>query len=301
MTFFFISFILSLFSNDINSKSEDYYYCLNPENPINSNGFCQLLDIPASDGYKCCTMAVKYDKETSYNCIAIQTEYTKNQQTLNEYISKRNLDYLFTSSGGEFMIDCGSPLVVQKAYKKYSEPFLNCYDYHLQGVENKSYCYENDIPEDEGSKCCFLEKNTKNNNGNIINDKRCYIIDETYLSDKKNLNDYLLAESNLDDLKYINNTNITINCKNYKTFYFKSNSLSYLENPGDDETNPGDNQEKNDKKKSGLQTWIIIVIVIGGCIIIIGGFIILIIKCRKKNLDQSNNTIITEPGIGPKA
>ena len=61
-----------------------------------------------------------------------------------------------------------------------------------------------------------------------------------------------------------------INCKNYKTFY---NSLSYLENPGDDETNPGDNQEKNDKKKSGLQTWIIIVIVIGGCIIIIGGII----------------------------
>lgn len=52
MTFFFISFILSLFFNDINSKSEDYY-CLNPENPINSNGFCQLLDIPASDGYKC--------------------------------------------------------------------------------------------------------------------------------------------------------------------------------------------------------------------------------------------------------
>ena len=104
----------------------------------------------------------------------------------------------------------------------------------------------------------------------------------------------------MDDLKYINNTNITINCKNYKTFYFKSNSLSYLENPGDDETNPGDNQEKNNKKKSGLQTWIIIVIVIGGCIII-GGIIILIIKCRKNKLDQSNNTIITEPGIGPKA
>ena len=185
MTFIFISFIISLFFNNIHSKSEDYYFCLDPEKKINSDDICQLLNIPASDGYKCCTMAIKYGKETSYNCIAIQTEYTKNQQTLNEYISKRNLDYLFTSSGGEFIINCGSPLVVQKDYKKYSEPFLNCYDYHLQGVENKSYCYENDIPEDEGSKCCFLEKNTKNNNGNIINDKRCYIIDETYLSDKK--------------------------------------------------------------------------------------------------------------------
>ena len=37
------------------------------------------------------------------------------------------------------------------------------------------------------------------------------------------MNDFLLDETNLNNLKYIKNTNITINCKNNEIFYFKGN------------------------------------------------------------------------------
>ena len=38
----------------------------------------------------------------------------------------------------------------------------------MTGTQNEYDCINNDIAEQEGSKCCFEETSTINNNGNII-------------------------------------------------------------------------------------------------------------------------------------
>ena len=46
------------------------------------------------------------------------------------------------------------------------------------------------IPEKEKSQCCFMETQQRDDTGNTIKDKRCYIIQDDYLNNKYNLNDF---------------------------------------------------------------------------------------------------------------
>ena len=223
MIYFFTNILILTYIRYIKSKSEEYYECLNPYKAISSPDECISINIPESEGFKCCSMSITYDSETSYNCIVLETQYTKDQNTLNEYFSKRSMASLFTSVGGEMKVDCGSSLKIEENYKKYSDEFFNCYNGHIKGVENENDCINIDIPIEENNKCCYLEITKLDNNGEKINDKRCYIIDNIYFSEQKSLNDFLLDETKLSNLKYIKNTNITINCKNNEIFYFKGN------------------------------------------------------------------------------
>ena len=75
-------------------------------------------------------------------------------------------------------INCGNNLKIEENYKKLSDEYLNCYNNHINGTEIENDCILNDIPEEEGSKCCFVETSTKNKIGNIINDKRRYVIQD---------------------------------------------------------------------------------------------------------------------------
>ena len=306
MNFFYISFFIILFLvllSNIQSKTEEYYECINPDNTISDPSKCTSIKIPVSDGYKCCAMKIQYGTETSYNCFAIETEYTKDSKTLNDYMSKRNLDFLFTSTGGQMSVDCGNFLSVQKTYKKYSDSFLNCYNGHIQGVENESNCYDIDIPEEENSKCCYLEKLQHDKNGGIISDKRCYIIDNIYFSGDKELSDFVLDESNLNSLNDIKDTNIIIKCKNIETFYLNKidDDIEVIESTlkldfnieMDSDIPPN---EEPEKKKSGLSS-LKMGLIIGACVIfVIGGVTIFIIcYCKKKGAnDQSIGS------IGPK-
>lgn len=140
-------------------------------------------------------------------------------------------------------------------YEKMSDEYFNCYKSHINGVENENDCQKYDIPEKEKSKCCFLESLKKDNKGNIIKDKRYYIIQDEYFTKEKNLNNYLIDKSNLKSLDQVKNIIITINCKNYDVFYFKSkfektpplnddtkkteilSSSTYI-NPNDDDNKP---------------------------------------------------------------
>ena len=214
MIYFFTTILILTYIRYIKSKSEEYYECLNPYKAISSPDECISINIPESEGYKCCSMSITYDSETSYNCIVLETQYIKDQNTLNEYFSKTSMASLFTSVGGEMKVDCGSSLKIEENYKKYSDEFFNCYNGHIRGVENEYDCINIDIPIEENNKCCYLEITKLDNNGEKINDKRCYIVDNIYFSEQKSLNDFLLDETNLSNLKYIKNTNITINCKN---------------------------------------------------------------------------------------
>ena len=306
MNFFYISFFIILFLillSNIECKTEEYYECINPDNTISDPSKCTSIKIPVSDGYKCCAMKIQYGTETSYNCFAIETEYTKDSKTLNDYMSKRNLDFLFTSTGGQMSVDCGNFLSVQKTYKKYSDSFLNCYNGHIQGVENESNCYDIDIPEEENSKCCYLEKLQHDKNGGIISDKRCYIIDNIYFSGDKELSDFVLDESNLNSLNDIKDTNIIIKCKNIETFYLNKidDDIEVIESTlkldfnieMDSDIPPN---EEPEKKKSGLSS-LKMGLIIGACVIfVIGGVTIFIIcYCKKKGAnDQSIGS------IGPK-
>jgi len=309
MNFFYISFFIILFLillSNIECKTEEYYECINPDNTISDPSKCTSIKIPVSDGYKCCTMKIQYGTETSYNCFAIETEYTKDSKTLNDYMSKRNLDFLFTSTGGQMSVDCGNFLSVQKTYKKYSDSFLNCYNGHIQGVENESNCYDIDIPEEENSKCCYLEKLQHNENGGIISDKRCYIIDNIYFSGEKDLSDFVLDESNLNSLNDINDTNIIIKCKNTDAFYLNKidDNIEVIESTlkldfnieMDSDIPP---IEEPEKKKSGLSS-LKMGLIIGACVIfVIGGLTIFIIcYCKKKGANSANDQSIGS--VGPK-
>ena len=286
MNYFYISYsfiiLLSLLVQN-ESKSDEYYDCMNSDKTIYLPIFCTTKKIPVANGYKCCSMGINYGNSTSYNCFAIETEYTKDVKTLDEYISKRNLDFLFISTGGQISIDCGGSLIVKKTYKKYSEPFLNCYKGNIQGVENANDCIENDIPEEENSKCCYIEKAKMNGNGNVTYDKRCYIVDKRYFSGKKNLKDYILEESNFNNLDDIKNYNIIIKSKDYDAFYVINIEDTSFEN--------------HKKKKPGL-SWLIILFIVFGCILFLIG-VIFTVYCF---INKRKVKISVNPGSdGPNA
>ena len=240
-------------------------------------------------------MKITFNQESSYNCFALETKYAKNKETLNEYISSNNISFLFTSMGGKVDIDCGFNFTVSETYNKLSDDYLNCYNNHINSIENEYNCTLNDIPD---NKCCFVQTSTKKANGKIINDKRCYIIQNEYFTKNKNLNNYLLDESN-NNLNEYNNTNITIKCKNYDIFFFlgsdnniqspipskeKSDIIEKSEN-----IDTSENvfvKSESSYNKSGIKAWAIILIIIG-VIFCIG--IIIVIIAYFKNKKKSNS------------
>ena len=274
MSLFFIYFLIVFIIKEIHGKSEEYYKCINPDKTVNSANTCTNINIPYSDGYKCCSMKVKYESVTSYNCIVLDRKYTASQLTLNEYLSKGSLFSLLRETGGEIEIECEDSLKVTQKYEKLSNEFLSCYNGHIKGVEKVDECKSNNIPEEEKGKCCFVETTKVINNKTKINDKRCYIIQDEYFTKEKNLKNYLLDESNVNNLDEIKNADITINCKNYNPYVYKS-LLTY--DDSDDENPP--EIEPKDKDKSGFPVWAIIIIVFGS-LIIIGGVIFVYYKIK---------------------
>ena len=282
MSLFFIYFLIVFIIKEIHGKSEEYYKCLNPDKTVNSANTCTNINIPYSDGYKCCSMKVKYESVTSYNCIVLDRKYTASQLTLNEYLSKGSLFSLLRETGGEIEIECEDSLKVTQKYEKLSNEFLSCYNGHIKGVEKVDECNGNNIPGEEKGKCCFVETTKVINNKTKINDKRCYIIQDEYFTKEKNLKNYLLDESNVNNLDEIKNADITINCKNYNPYVYKS-LLTY--DDSDDENSP--EIEPKDKDKSGFPVWAIIIIVIGIIIIIVGG-IFAYRRLKKSSVTGSN-------------
>ena len=92
------------------------------------------------------------------------------------------------------------------------------------------------------------------------------MIQDKYFTDDKNLSDYLLDDSNINNLDEIINTNITISCKNYDTFFFKGPRQKKIKMNQNDE-NDGNNGESvnsfSSKLESRLKTWAIILVVFG--------------------------------------
>ena len=259
---------------NIEGRSEEFKECIDPTKTVYSVSDCINIKIPDSDGYNCCAMKITFNQDSTYNCLALEKKYTTSQEELNEYMSKKNISFLFASVGGKMEIDCGNKLQISENYKKLSEEYMNCYNNHIKGTDNENICTENDIPASEGSKCCFVESSTKRGNGNIINDKRCYVIQDEYFTKNKNLTNYLLDESN-NNLDEYNNTNITINCKNYGTFFFSGfdrTIKSYRINGTNEETENIDDDEDfiinipSSSSNLGLKAWSIILIIVG-CII----------------------------------
>ena len=288
---------------NIEGRSEEFNKCVNPEKTIFYASDCTKIQIPDSEGFNCCAMKITFNQESTYSCLALEKKYTSSQEVLNEYISKNNISLLFASVGGKMEIDCGNKLKISENYKKLSNEYLNCYNNHIKGIDNENNCTKNDIPSNEGSKCCFVETSTKNDNGNIVNDKRCYIIQDKYFTKNKNLNNYLLDESN-NNLDEYSHTNISITCKNYDTFFYsgfdKNINIPFsTPNEKSDDIEKTEHIDSTDgfyyKKppsSSGIKSWAIILIIIG-CIIFIG--IIILVSCccvkrKKKDLKVEKNS-----------
>ena len=156
-------------------------------------------------------MKVTFGTKTSYKCFPLENEYINNKTLFELYVSsKKNLGYFFADSEGEIEIECRNNTIKAENFEKYSNEYLNCYNYSLIGVENENSCFQNDIPVKDGSKCCYLESYQINPDGNIKEDKRCYPIPNEYLTKNKTLKNYLMEATNLETLDYICNTNITI-------------------------------------------------------------------------------------------
>lgn len=305
MNFLMICILILSNMKIFQGKSEEYYECLNTQKTIKSSSECTNIKIPDSDEYKCCSMKITFNNESSFNCFPLENKYTESQELLKEYISKRSLAGLFGTMGGQMEIECGNEIKMTENYEKLSDEFLNCYNNHMNGTQNENDCINNDIPNKEGSKCCYIETSTINNNGNIIDDKRCYIIQDEYFTKEKNLSNYLLDESNSKSLDQIINTNVTINCKNYGTYFFNgqvkytgpiSSSNETIEtnsiiNYTDNIDSNFDKISRPEKEKSNSKTWIIIVVIIA-CIIFIGIIILIIAiyyKKKKNSLANNNN------------
>jgi len=295
---FIINILISLLINNIQGRSEEYKECVNPDKTVYSSSDCTKIEIPDSEGYKCCSMKITLNQDSSYSCIALENKYTTSQEILNEYMSKKNISYLFASLGGKMEIDCGNKSTLSVNYKKLSDEYLNCYNNHIKSIENENNCTKNDIPSNEGSKCCFVETSTKSENGKIINDKRCYLIQDEYFTKNKSLYNYLLDESK-NNLNEYSNTNITINCKNYDTFFYSGFDKSIIIPSSSQESSDiVENTEKIDtlikkskSKDSGLKAWAIILIILGLSIFI--GIIVIIFVCLRKSKKISNEKVDT--------
>ena len=292
----YLVFILEI--KNIVGRSDEFNNCVNADRTISSISDCTNIKIPDSEGYKCCSMKVTFNKESTYSCLALEKKYATNQDALNEYMSKNDISFLFASVGGNVDIDCGNKLKITENFKKLSDEYLNCYNNNIKGIDNENNCTTNDIPASEGSKCCFVETSTQNDNGNIVNDKRCYLIQDKYFSNNNNLNNYLLDESNnnMDEYK---KSNISISCKNYGTFFYSGIDGSSNSYKSSDIIEPNENSDTTEDNRiiirpsssdSGLKAWAIILIIIGG-IIFIGAIILIVVCClRKKNIENKNDT-----------
>ena len=303
--------LILLLLEKVKGKSQEYYLCIDPNKSVSSTSLCASLKIPESDGYKCCGMKITINKSSSYSCFAIEKKYTTSQEVLEEYISAGSLAILFSSIGGQMEIECENDMKITQNYEKISDEYLNCYNSHINATENENDCIKNNIPDKEGVKCCFVETSEINNNGNIIDDKRCYIIQDEYFTKDKDLNDYLLDQSGSGNLDEIINTNVTIKCKNYDKYYFQGkyvpiNPVTNILNDHttDDSTNYNFNdvttESSNDlnlnesiinrlplsekEKKSKLKSWVIIIIILALVIMIGIIALIIILYCRNKKI-----------------
>ena len=307
--------IISIHFVELKERSEEFNECINLERTIISPSDCLNINIPSSEGYKCCPMKITYNNESSYSCLALDNKFTTNKGVLSEYLSQRDISFLFASFGGQIEIECSNNLKTSENYRKLSNEYLSCYNNHIKGIENENDCFQNDIPVAEGSKCCFVETAVEYNDGNFISDKRCYMIEDEYFTKNKNLNNYLLDKSGIKNFDEVINTNVTIHCKNLDTYFFSSinNDIKYslpsnlISDNNIDFENNNDSSIISDfiensgqiryepltqKKNSGKKTWVIILIIIVS-LILIGIIIILFIcfYCRKKNeLSQLNIT-----------
>ena len=279
----------------LNENNKEFLECINPKKIAYSSSECTSIKIPDSEGYKCCSMEIELDGNTTYNCFALENEYTKNKTILNEYIANRSIFSLFGANGGQIKVECGNEINSTINYEKISDEYSNCYQSHINGVDNENDCHKYNIPEKEKSQCCFMETQQRDDTGNTIKDKRCYIIQDDYLNDKNNLNQYLLDKTNKKSLNEIKNVNITINCKNHDIFEFKGKLEDQKKNQNINNTDVlssdienTDNQKEpvifnstNKKKDSGLSAGAIVGIIIA-CIAVLGGGAILIIYCVRK-------------------
>ena len=294
MNILIIYLIVFLKIKNIEGRSEEFNECVELDKTVYSVSDCTNIKIPDSEGYNCCAMKITFNQDSTYSCLALEKKYTTNQDVLNEYMSKKNISFLFASVGGKIEIDCGNKLKISENYKKFSDEYLNCYNNHIKGIDNENNCTKNDIPASEGSKCCFVETSTKSDNGNIINDKRCYIIQDEYFTHNKNLINYLLDESN-NNLDEYNKTNITISCKNYDTFFysgFDNNLISIGNSDIIEKTESFDTSVDtiikipSSSSKSGLKAWKIILVILGS-IIFIGIIIFIALFCLRKKKKES--------------
>ena len=315
--YIYFLFLFFLNINKNKAQSEEYYECLSPEKDAISPYDCISVKIPEKDGFTCCSMKVTFGTKTSYKCFPLENEYINNKTLFELYVSsKKNLGYFFADSEGEIEIECRNDTIKAENFEKYSDEYLNCYNYSLIGVENENSCFQNDIPVKDGSKCCYLESYQINPDGNIKEDKRCYPIPNEYLTKNKTLKNYLMEATNLETLDYICNTNITIKCNNYEKYELKTmtifNQTNVLLNNRNQTTilnndltqilttipiiesyvidstiiqsnNNNDNNRKSSSDENGVKAWVIILIIIGSLILI--GAIIAIIICvnRKKS------------------
>ena len=179
----------------------------------------------------------------------------------------------------------------------------------------------------------FQKNGKKQKNGTIIDNKRCYIIQDLYFTKNIDLNNCLNDKLENENLEQIYNLNVTVSYKNYDTFNFigKSGSPPPLQTspqsslnsltsvPSIDETDmesimptssykiihtykiPPITDEHKDKESETIhntksKTWIIIISIIGGIIFLaIIGLIIYSIKKEIKN--QNLIGIILHPLI----
>ena len=271
--------------NEIECKSKEYYNCLNKNPGLYSSSSCTSIEIPETDGYKCCYMKIKYNGEYSFNCIPIENKYSQNKESLKEYISSNSLLSLFTPYGGEREINCGETITISEEYKNFSTEYLNCFNNHIDGVNNSNDCHKNEIPKEDKGKCCYVETYQKKENNSFTHDKRCYIVDDQYFSGKKILRNFVSDFSNLKNLDELKNANISVNCKNYPIFFYQGKSDSDPSSNGTDINHNTDSEfvENN----SGLETWVIIIIVFAN-IFLIAGLGLFIYYYYKKN---SNNLL----------
>ena len=314
MNFFLIYFFILLISiKKLQGFSEEFYDCIDPDRIIRYPSDCTSIRIPDEEGFKCCSMKIMDENNSTYSCFTLENKYSTNQQEFKEYLSNRSLAFLFTDIGGQMTIECPNNMKLTENYEKFSDEYLSCYNSYIKGVKNENDCTKNNIPSEEGSKCCFLETSQLKNNGKIINDKRCYIIQDEYFT-KKNFNNYLLDESNIKSLDEIINTNVTIKCKNYDTFFFqgKSKDIQLLSPPKETDVktsieNSTDASSDNNtqieglpikkikSEKSGVKSWVIILIILGSIILI--AIIVLISVCyyrkRKANLEGNKSPVMT--------
>ena len=317
--------ILIAFTFELKSRSEEFYECINPYKIVESASDCNSIIIPESEGHKCCMMQITFNGSISKNCFTIETNYTTSKEKLEEYISQNSIGAFFIKQGGKVEIICNDNITVEENYAKISDEFFHCYDGNKNGVKNENDCINYEIPENETCKCCYVEISKLNKSGIIENDKRCYIISDLYFSKEKNMRDFLLAQSDAKSWNDINDTNVTIRCKNYNTFYYISKqnysneiypiteySSTYItsqillnsqEIQTDVKTNNLDDEiTGGGKKKNSSKTWLIILLVVIIVIVIIGTLILLIYKFkRKKNINTvvvntENNTQISKVG-----